>query len=150
MIPELDQHGLLPPGIWPCTFAEAQARFATTSHRRQLWEGLRRFMANHVPKVPGVVAIYIDGSYTSSKALPADIDVVADLVGLEDTEALLESLRAKLRRAEFKQTYGVDFWVRHPDLPIDLAATFQQVGDKQAARLGLHPTHPKGILKVRP
>ena len=150
MIPELDQHGLLPPGVWHCTLTEAQARFATTAHRRQLWQGLSRFIAGHVPNVPGIVALYIDGSYTTSKPLPADIDVVADLVGIEDVDALLQSLRAKLRRAEFKQTYGVDFWVRHPDLPIDLASTFQQVGDKQAARLGLLPSHPKGILKVRP
>lgn len=150
MIPELDQHGLLPPGVWHCTLTEAQSRFATTAHRRDLWRGLGQFIATHVPQVPGVVALYIDGSYTTSKPAPADIDVIADLADLQGADPLAAILHAKLRRAEFRQIYGVDFWVRHPELPLDLAKTFQQVGDKQASRLGLHPTHPKGILRVRP
>lgn len=150
MIPELDKHGLLPPGVWPCTLAEVSNRFATSPHRRHLWRGLRRFIRSQLPAVPGVVSLYLDGSYTTSEERPNDIDVVADLVGVDHVEALLQVFRASLIRAQFKHRFGVDFWLRHPDLPADPAATFQQVGPPRAAQLGLHPDHPKGILKVRP
>jgi hypothetical protein len=150
VIPELDKLGLLPPGVWTCTLAEVSSRFATTPHRRRLWEGMQRFISGHLPAVPGVAGLYIDGSFTTDKARPSDIDIVADLSCIEQPDALLQALRARLQHSQLKRTYGVDFWIKHPELPNDLAAFFQQIGDRKAAQLGLHPTHPKGILKVHP
>lgn len=149
MIPPLNDFGLLPQGVWPCQLYEVSERFATSPGRRKLWEGFQTFSGTQLRAVEGVGALYIDGSYTTDKPDPSDIDVVADLVGIKGHEALLQAFAAKLRRQQFKQQFGVDFWVRHPELPGDFAAFFQQVGDKAAARLGLHPSHPKGILKVQ-
>lgn len=78
MIPELDEEGELPAGIYDVTLDEVRARFArfTTSDRRvMLFGALERFVT--AVQQAGVVArIYLAGSYITAKAEPEDIDLL--------------------------------------------------------------------------
>jgi len=40
MIPDFDERGNLPPGIHRATWAEIVSRYATSTHRRELLDGL--------------------------------------------------------------------------------------------------------------
>lgn len=147
-IPELDANGLLPAGQWDCTLTEAEAAFCLNPHRRALWEGLQRFIEAEV-KPLGSLTLWLDGSFTRSKAHPEDIDVVIDLSTWEPALALAEAISLRLRHDAMKVQYHVDAWARHPFLPQDLAAFFQYAGDKCAAELRIDKFQAKGILRVQ-
>src|SRR5689334_19202020 len=80
MIPDLDADGNLPPGIHAVTWRELEARCGSNPHRRQLLSGLRR--AAEVLKIAGCQAIYVDGSFVTSKAVPLDFDGCWDRKGM--------------------------------------------------------------------
>lgn len=148
VIPALDDIGLLPPGVWECTLAEAEAVFATTPHRRELWKGLLQFLADEVePHTP--VPVWIDGSFTRRKDHPLDIDVVVDFSGLPEAVAMPMAVSLYLRNSKLKATYNVDAYPRHPEIANDFAEFFQYAGSKAAAEFQIDSKHPKGILKVQ-
>lgn len=148
MIPQLDDNGLLPIGVWDCTLDEIEARFVWNPHRRQLWTGMVDFIVNECAPLASSFPIWIDGSFTRSKPHPEDIDVVLDVTDLPQEVALPYLLRLRIRSAEIKAQYHLDVWPRHPLWPTDLGAFFQYVGDKAAAELSLEPKDKKGILRV--
>jgi|tagenome__1003787_1003787.scaffolds.fasta_scaffold20354468_2 hypothetical protein len=63
---------LLPPGVYPTTFSEVEARFSYNARRRALYAGLLD-AAVHLAQV-GCQTIILDGSYVSGKPLPGDYD----------------------------------------------------------------------------
>jgi hypothetical protein len=85
MIPNLVDIGgpwhVLPPGIHDATLEEIESRFATSSHRRLLFTGLRE----------GVMALWnagchtilLDGSFVTAKPTPGDFDVCWDPAGVD-------------------------------------------------------------------
>ena len=152
MIPDFDEYGLLPAGIYDCTLDEIGAVLCFSEKRMILFDGLRRFVADFWIHLPLLSRLLIDGSFVRRKAEPNDIDVVVDLdssVGL--TEAVELAIRFQMREhAHFKEVYNLDVWVRHPGLPKDLSVFFQYLGDKGAADLRLPSKHPKGILRITP
>lgn len=148
MIPDLDEMGLLPPGVWDCSLSEVQAAFCTNPHRSTLWKGLQGFIANEVAAI-GSVALWIDGSFTRRKDIPADIDVVLDLTNLNEAEAFPIMLSLWQRRSNLKAAYHVDAWPRHPAFPKDLSEFFQYAGPKVAAEFQIETKRPKGILRVQ-
>ena len=147
-IPEFDERGVLPPGVWDCSLDEIANRFCFNDHRRTLWADFGRFLTTeyHARQLPPV--LWIDGSFSTDKALPSDIDVVTDLDGAPDIVVGM-ALRLHWENPRLKAIYRVDFWPRHPSLPHDLAQFFQYVGDKRAAQLRIDPHDHKGILRVR-
>ncbi len=150
MIPNLDGHGLLPPGVFECTLPEIEARYCWNEQRRMLWSDLQRFLSQEWRPLALDCPLLVDGSFVRGKPIPDDIDVVADLSSLDLTAALTLAIAWQQRRGEFKALYNVDAWTRHSDFPIDLGAFFQYIGDKAAAELRLPMKHPKGILRIRP
>lgn len=147
-IPEFDERGLLPPGVCDCTLAEIANRFCLNDHRRMLWASFEHFLnAEYRPRgLPPV--LWIDGSFSTDKALPSDIDVVTDLYGAPEGVVGM-ALGLHLESSRLKASYRVDFWPRHPLIPNDLTQFFQYVGDKRAAQLRIDPHDHKGILRVR-
>lgn len=148
-VPKLDDYGLLPPGVWDCTLDEIAARFATNEHRRGLWSGLLAFLASEYRPSGLVCPVWIDGSFTRSKLLPEDIDVVLDLSALAVGDAFAVALSLHLHHDSIHLEYHVDAYARHPDIPRDLAAFFQYAGPKCAAELQIDERRPKGILRVQ-
>lgn len=146
-IPDLENTGLLPAGQWDCTLEEVEAAFCFNPHRRKLWDGLQRFIVAEV-KPFGPLPVWIDGSFTRSKAYPEDIDIVVDVASWDEAQALRLALSFHTRHDALKAAYHVDAWARHASIPRDLAAFFQYAGDKCAAELNIDRRQPKGILRV--
>jgi hypothetical protein len=76
MIPEFDENGNLPPGIYWAKWEEFVERFGITPRRRRLLEGLQ--MAMEQLKAAGCRTIYIDGSFVTDKLNPNDFDACWD------------------------------------------------------------------------
>jgi len=75
MLPDFDDEGNLPPGIHRATIEEVAQRFGTGSPEREI--EVRELMdfvvwARHA----GVKRILINGSFTTDKESPNDVDVV--------------------------------------------------------------------------
>ncbi|MGV8934175.1 MAG: DUF6932 family protein [Gallionellaceae bacterium] len=148
-IPPLDSYGLLPQGIFDCSFPEIQIMFCPNTHRQNLFDGLMNFL-NTEWYPHGIAApILIDGIFVREKLTPDDVDVVFDMTGHSD-QSLVIAFGLWFRHDELKLLYNVDVWVRHPRIPNDLVSFFQYIGDKAAAELRLNPKHPKGILRIQP
>jgi hypothetical protein len=73
MIPELDTDGNLPPGIHRATWMEIVTRYATSTHRRDLLDGLLDALRSL--KSAGCSTAYLDGSFVTAKDKPEDFDV---------------------------------------------------------------------------
>lgn len=150
MIPQLDAHGLLPPGVHDCLLDEVAGVFGFNAHRLALLEQLRRFIAEQLLGAGLRCPIFIDGSFVRAKATPKDIDVVLELAGMTEVAAMTTALALRMRREQVLHEYHVDVWTRHPSFPIDLAAYFQYAGTSAAAELHIDSKHPKGILRIQP
>ena len=72
---------VLPPGIHDATLLELRDRFAMNGRRKTLYEGLLK--ACEALKLAGCQVVYIDGSYTTAKLMPNDIDVCWDPIGVD-------------------------------------------------------------------
>ncbi|MFM9266983.1 DUF6932 family protein [Tychonema sp. BBK16] len=76
MIPEFDEHGNLPPGVYWAEWEEFKERFGTTPRRSRMIDGLQ--MAMEQLKAAGCRTIYINGSFVTSKLAPQDFDACWD------------------------------------------------------------------------
>jgi hypothetical protein len=73
MIPDFDGHGYLPPGIYPASLDEVEARFAGGSEiRRAEMESLRWLV--ELAKKAGVRRLVINGSFVTNVVEPNDVD----------------------------------------------------------------------------
>lgn len=103
MIPEFDQLGNLPPGIYAATIPEIEARFGGRGRRRKVFEDLLVWL-RHM-KAAGCRTVYINGSFVTAKEFPNDFDACFDPAGvdkarldpvlLERTDAGLELIKAR-------------------------------------------------------
>lgn len=115
-IPKLDQSGELPEGVHEASLNEIKIAFATNKKRRELYEGLQKAVSQF--KDAGVVYILVDGSYTTNKESPNDIDGCWSAEGNVDPEKIdpdfwdFESpQQAKVARANIMKKYGLDFFI---------------------------------------
>lgn len=107
MVPGL-VNGVLPPGEWPATWDEVEAAFGTNTWRVRLLAGCGRALA--ALKAAGCRRAWIDGSFVTAKAQPADIDGCYDPIGVD--RALLHPALADLSpgRPAQKAEFGCEFF----------------------------------------
>ncbi|MFO0810465.1 MAG: hypothetical protein U0746_17710 [Gemmataceae bacterium] len=75
MLPPFDDVGNLPPGIHRCSAAELAARFGSgTDERETEIQELLQFM--DAARAVGVRRLMVNGSFTTGKLAPNDVDVV--------------------------------------------------------------------------
>jgi hypothetical protein len=75
MLPEFDEDGNLPPGVYKCSLQEVEARFGQGSPERHVETAeLADFVS--WARQAGVTRLLVDGSYVTSKVSPNDVDVV--------------------------------------------------------------------------
>jgi len=140
VIPEFNARGELPPGIHTTSLVEVEERFAYNRRRRKLMEGLIRAVENL--REAGVPRLFIDGSFITDQAEPADVDGCWDV----DEQIRVEALDPVLldfsgQRQAMKEKYGVDFFIANT---IELGSGMPFVEFFQLNRDG----HPKGILAI--
>jgi hypothetical protein len=80
MISDFDERGNLPPDIHHLTWTEIVTRYATSTHRRELLDGLLDALRSL--KAAGCATAYIDGSLITAKEKPADFDVCWESAGV--------------------------------------------------------------------
>lgn len=76
MIPEFDENGNLPPGVYFCNWAEFKEQFGYNLRRQTLIIGLEEVLA-HL-KAAGCRSVYINGSFVTSQSTPKDFDMCWD------------------------------------------------------------------------
>ncbi|MBX9258890.1 hypothetical protein H1Q63_34045 [Desmonostoc muscorum CCALA 125] len=106
MIPEFNENGNLPPGVYWAEWEEFKEIFGTNLTRQRMIDGLELAMTQL--KAVGCRTIYIDGSFVSSKQKPGDFDACWEDNGVDIS--YLESIAPglfnfALRRAEQKIKY---------------------------------------------
>ena len=114
MIPAYEADGNLPAGIHWADQDEFFVRFGCNVYRRILLAGLAAGMASL--KRAGCRAVYVDGSFVTTKAFPADYDCCWDNSGVD--ENLVDSVffRFDNGRAAQKAKYlGEWFPASHMD-----------------------------------
>lgn len=146
-IPSLLPCGLLPHGVYDCSVAEIEQRYAINQHRQNLWDSFKGFLA-WLDTQPRVQHMYIDGGFTSDKTTPKDIDVVLDLTGCSDQTSLHWIGIFFQKRSDLESQYKVDFWVKHPVIGNDLVSFFHYVRVEELHARNLPPDTRKGLLRV--
>lgn len=152
-IPSLTQYGLLPSGVHTCSLTEAIDLFVTNPRRERLWEQFLAF-TNWLGEqgIEGPLWAILNGSFTTSKLEPQDIDVVIEL---ENGEPWLISRAVDIfstHRVWIKQEYEIDFFINYSSLPPNenMVEFFQYVRELTVAELGIDdPSIRKGLLRVQ-
>jgi hypothetical protein len=145
-IPNLDENGLLPPGIYDCSLEEVEERFGTfqsTDRRYRIYEQLQAFLAE-VRSTNLVVAVIINGSFVTSKHDPGDVDLILVLSREHDFNAELRPFEYNvLSRRRVRKRYEIDVLIAREDSLEyeEYTEFFQQVRGQVEGR--------KGILRLR-
>jgi hypothetical protein len=143
LIPAFNRNGVLPPGVHWSTMDEIRDKLCFSKKRENLFNGLIRAIASL--KEAGCKTIYIDGSFSTTKHSPGDIDVCwevskVDLVRLNLIEPVFFNFENG--RKEQKAKFGCEFFparniAKHPNtLYLDF---FQTDKDNK----------PKGIIGLK-
>ena len=75
MLPEFDDHGVLPPGLHSCSLTELVARFGRGSAEREVeCKELGEFL--DWCRAAGVQRVIVNGSFVTSKTVPIDVDII--------------------------------------------------------------------------
>ncbi|MGK5084675.1 hypothetical protein WDW37_15375 [Bdellovibrionota bacterium FG-1] len=139
-IPGLNKNGELPPGEHSATLQELEEAFGKSTPKRQelvqkLKLALSNFKAAKVPK------IWVNGSFTTTKSDPADIDGAWDFDQQTDITQLDPVFLDANGTDAQKHKYGLDFY---PNV-IEMGSGLPFPGFFQTNRSG----EPKGILVIK-
>jgi hypothetical protein len=139
MIPEFDEHGNLPPGIHHATWTEILTRYATSTHRRDLLDGLLDALRSL--KAAGCGTAYLDGSFITAEQNPKDFDACWESAGVVLSRLDPELQDFSDHRSKQKVRYGGELYPA--DWPADADGT-TYLDFFQRDRL----TQPKGIITI--
>jgi hypothetical protein len=145
-IPNFNEQGLLPPGIYDCSLEEIGERFGTfesTDLRPRLYEKLQAFL-RQVRSTNLAIAVIVDGSFVTSKHVPGDIDLILLLPSNHDFSAELQPMAYNvLSRRRVSRRYGFDALVARENTReyTEYTADFQRVRGQ--------PHLQKGMLRIR-
>jgi hypothetical protein len=144
-LPELNEEGFLPSGIYDCTLEELKQRFGSfqvSNRRPELFLRLAEYISE--AKLGGLLhALIIDGSFVTAEASPNDVDMIAVLKPDHDFSAELRPYQANvLSNRHVRRRYGFDVLVAREGSEeyTEYTAFFQQVRGK--------PELNKGILRI--
>ena len=116
-IPSLNQNGELPEGDHVATLIDVEIAFGlSTDRRKHLTDGFKR--AVDMFKAAGVEFVLVDGSYTTDKADPEDIDGCWSASGDIDIAKIdpvfwkfSNSIEFQAQRVKAKAQYVLDFFI---------------------------------------
>jgi hypothetical protein len=140
-IPLLDQHGLLPVGVHDCTLEEIKARFGSfqrSDRRPQLFQKLAALIAE-MRSARFARYLLVDGSFSTAKPDPNDIDLVLVLPFAHDfADDLTPAQYNLVSKRRVQKRFGFDIVaVRENTIEYDEAvAFFEQVRHEPALRKG--------------
>ena len=149
-IPPLTPLGLLPAGFHPATVAEIRAAFGSaTGARRALHAQLESFVDLVRSFEGSFAAIFVAGSYVTSKETPKDLDLILMFSRPAGRADVLKHPRRNeiLSRKRVRAHYRVDLF--YADDPYGgIFDKAQILRPEDATRLGVPLDHKKGLLCV--
>lgn len=150
-IPPLTEHGVLPVGVHKCTMAEIEAAFVYNERRKGIWQKLGEYLELLKP-IKEIRVLYIDGSFTTDKEEPKDVDIVIEFTGFMKMLKLLEEHRTLFDNETVKQNYPIDIYPRSKRMlsfASDLLEFFQYVRIEEARSRNMPRDAKKGVLAVK-
>jgi predicted nucleotidyltransferase len=130
---------------------EIEAAFVYNERRRFIWQRLGDYLELLKP-INEVRVIYIDGSFTTDKEEPGDVDVVVEFTGFAKMLKLLEAHRNLFDNKIIKQDYPIDLYPRSKQMPgfaHDLLGFFQYMRIEEVIRRNMPRDAKKGVLAVK-
>ncbi|HEX4947665.1 MAG TPA: hypothetical protein VFZ34_13425 [Blastocatellia bacterium] len=145
-IPELNEHGLLPEGMYDGTLEEIGARFGRFQTTDRCVQSFAKLcdLVDEERRAGLAIALLIDGSFVSSKPDPGDIDLVIVLPDGYNFAAELPPMAYNaISKRCLRRVYQFDVFVveNHSVEYIERVAFFCQDSRQVNAR--------KGILKAQ-
>ena len=156
LIPSL-VNGFLPSGIHECSLDEIEAVFAQSNpspRRPELWAKFVNYV-NWIRPMGFFQQIYVDGSFTTDKHDPGDIDVVLQIpqpsVQLQARMQANPEIPKAWDVSYAKTVFEIHPFLWYQGLPPDQSFIefFQGIRPEEARRLNLPVNTCKGILKVK-
>ncbi len=152
-IPDVNEHGFLPADIHDCTLEELEQRFARDRWvdnklrpcRNRLFARLRDYLAE-LRRVGLPAAVLVDGSFTTDRPEPGDIDLAVVLPRDHDFAGNLPPREYNMlsKRRVRQQGYPFDLFV------VAEGSTQYQEVVQLFHRVKDRPGLAKGFLRVRP
>lgn len=141
MLPSFDQSGNLPSGIHWASWKEFEKRFGTNSRRRLLLAGLKEAIKSL--KKAGCRAIFVDGSFVTSKELPGDFDACWSIEGVDPDWLDPVLLNFSNSRAAQKAKYGGELF------PAEMIEAGSGKPFVEFFQIDKNTGKPKGIVGLR-
>ena len=144
-IPALNEHGMLPDGLYECTSEEIRTRFGAfnaSDQRPRLFRDFERYITEVRSAGIGKY-IVVDGSFVTHKPDPSDIDVLLVLKDDLDMTRPMPPFEYNARSRKYvKREFGLDFYVgfEHDPSSTKIIDVFRQVKHQ--------PELVKGVLKI--
>ena len=134
-LPQFDERGCLPEGIYNPSVEEFMERFVNvTEHRTKLFRKYQQF-TKLCNDAKGIENHYLDGSYVTDKENPNDIDLLIlfnkDVYETDETYEIYFEMSHE--QEKMKDLYGVHtFFVEKPqdDDPVEIKVNLQHEIDK--------------------
>ncbi len=145
MLPEFNQNGDLPPGVYPIDLDEAIRRFGNGNPQRQAVTDRLRRIYDLAQRTGAVQQFLVFGSYVTDKSAPNDVDIVLIMQNGFSVTDCLEDAKRLFDHEQADQEFGASiFWIR-PSLLIletleEFVAHWQVKRDKTR----------RGILEIIP
>lgn len=113
MLPNFDEHGFLPEGVWDCSLAEFVSRFAVfrRSDRRLKFSSRLEFFLEEMFKTDWIQEVIVDGSFVTEKNEPNDIDLILALKSEFETAHIPFWLSQRLDAKRLRKIYKFDVFI---------------------------------------
>lgn len=117
-IPDLNDNGHLPKGIYECSIEELENRFGkfqSSDKRIKLFNSLKSYI-EELKSTDSAKFLLIDGSFTTSKDSPSDIDLILVLNDEIDLNETVPPFKYNVRSKKYlKKHYPFDFYFGFED-----------------------------------
>ena len=149
-LPQFDKRGLLPPGAYGCTLAQARTIFAYNIRRELLFNALT-WTLQKMRQANLTGDVFLDGSFVTDKAHPDDVDVILD-VRQQSQNAQGLALLFYINRTDELSKMGVNWFANltgeSGTSQHNFNDFFHYVGATTAATKQLQPQDKKGTLRL--
>lgn len=141
-IPALDENGFLPAGVHDASLDELRQRFGRfqETEKRVTLQGLLETFLTEARATGLVAAVIVNGSFTTAKARPSDIDLIVVLRQNHDYVAELRPVEySVLSRTRVKARFPFDvvYVTEAPEILDGAVRYFAQIRGTPGARKGM-------------
>ena len=155
-IPDFDEYGLLPQGIFNVTSNDISERYCHNPNRMKIWQQFSYFLSfflyDFKPKFTPI--FLLDGGFTSNKPHTKDIDVLIDISQLDlsnqaDTNEYFRMFAWFDRYHNYAELmYAVDFYPHHDSVGNNFKSFFAYIKDAEKNAKNIPKNHTKGMLRL--